>query len=559
MTTLTDWESVLSANPTAKLRASDIIYAERQGSPNTDVAGVWGTVSGRYTAIFVNNNGDDTNGNGSSMCPYQTVQGAMTGIAARADSSISKQYVICMQGAITDTEVSLLPWVHLFSDGSPWYVPLIILSTSLNSAVNIGSHYKNLSFAVNCNLDLTFTDTGSSSGSLFFDNCNATKIGSSPTPTINFFVSSPNNAHKFNFNDCAWGNQDDGNNVSITVPMGGCAPIYVTGGILPNLIDFSNTTTVGNFSRVSLANCSVPNSTLKFNQASVYLDNMSVLFNAIAAVTVASNVSINYDNSNYLNVLTQTGSGNDFKLIQKSYPPSFVEGLELTWTGFTTLNVGNGSCIDSTNNFILNDDNNSYGIDISTNGAGGLDTGSPAAGLIYIYKIWKSSDPTSPNVVASTNNAAPNFSFDPTYNLFRRVGYWVVNSGFQLDALEVTGNSNQRTYYVASSDPAFTVLSGGSATTATTVDCSAVVPGYAEVSFTDNMNPGAIANTGYNLVGTSFAAAYFRRVSNVATVAQTNSTGFVPTDNSAHINYLWDSTSTGRSLTLTVNKIREYI
>ena len=545
------WSARFIHNPFSNLRSTDIISISRGSSSG---AGKIGTLTDRGTSIFVNEKGDDTNGNGSLLSPYQTVQGAMGGIAGRGDASITKQYTVFMEGEITDPDLTLLPWVNLFSDGSPWYVSTVALDTSFNSAVNIFSCYQNINFGTTCNMDLTFTDAGSSSGALNFINCT-----SSPTTAVNFYPISPNNAHRLNLNNCQFGDANAGNNASVVVPMGGCASLFIEGGIIPNEIDFLNTSSEGNYSTISLSNCFVPESIIRANQGSLILNNMSILYDTIASITLASAVSVTYDDANYLTTLTQTGSGNNFRLIQKFYPPDYVDGLELTFTGLTTLNVGNGNCIDSTNHFILNDSSNSYGLDISTNGAGGLDTGSATQGLIYIYKIWKSSDPTAINVVASTNNAAPNLSFDPTYNLFRRVGYWVVNSSAQLDAMTVTGSSNQRTYYVASSDPAFTVLSGGTATTSTGVSCSAVAPGFAEVCFSDTMNPGAVANTGYNLVGPAFAGQYFRRVLNVSAVSATNSTGFVPLDNSAQINYIWDTTSSGRSLTLIVSQIREYI
>ena len=285
-------DQIFSSNPASSLSATDLNYI---GRGPIDFAGEWGVLSGRYTAIYVNNTGSDTAGigNGSLLCPYKTVNGAMTAIT---DASITKPYVIHMTGAITDTTAVLKPFIHIFSDGSPWYVSAVNLATSFQTADNFWMKYQNISLASDCTLILTFTDVSSHFGYLEFINCNTTKVDTNATPVINFIVNSPSLGHHHIFTDCNFSEFNDNGRTSFSGVASGQALLSITGGTLPVVIDFTQAFVQGT---IQIANTNINACIIKAGGAgcTLYLSSINVNnFNHPSIISTSSNSFI-YDSS----------------------------------------------------------------------------------------------------------------------------------------------------------------------------------------------------------------------------------------------------------------------
>lgn len=168
-----------------------------------------------------------------------------------------------------------------------------------------------------------------------------------------------------------------------------------------------------------------------------------------------------------------------------SYPPMYVYGCRVAWVSATSVKVGT-----SGENSILADSTDSTDIlfageltaNITLSGAGGLDTGSEAADTWYaIYVIADSTKVVSPNAILSTNAATPTLPVG--YDVYRRVG-WVRNDGSSnfMNFVQY-GRGRDRTYrYYDTSGADLQVLSGGNATTFTSVDCSTLVPSTSRIA-----------------------------------------------------------------------------
>jgi hypothetical protein len=108
-------------------------------------------------------------------------------------------------------------------------------------------------------------------------------------------------------------------------------------------------------------------------------------------------------------------------------------------------------------------------IDLSTSGAGGLDTGSEAPSTWYYYYLIAKSDGTVAGLF-STSSTAPTMPSGYTYKAL--LGAVYNNSSSDLDAFHQLGNKV--------TIPAQQVINGGNATSYTSVDLSTVVPSTAK-------------------------------------------------------------------------------
>lgn len=502
-----DWDQKFATNPITKLRASDLIYALRQGSPDADVVGEWGVVSSRATAVYVNPNGDDTNGNGSLLCPYATVAAAM---AAITDATITKQYVINMTGAITESvNVVLKPFVHLSSDGAPWYVATMSLHADFNTAANIWQRYMNLSFASNATFTLHFTDATLVFGYIEFINCRCTRISSIPTPTITFSLNSPNGYHHFEFWNCEFSQHNDGDAITISLPVDGQAPMSFIGGNLPTTINYTNSASGGDWIYINGSACSGNTTTITANNTALYLNNISRDYGALA-INVDSNSSVSYDSSiGDTSVFTVTGTGNSFfalttdKVLKGTYSPTnytvpnpgifqntgtlydhlngidnalgagldtgFIYGLEQSWNGveLTTINPGNVNVVDGSSLVKLTYAGGTS-VDISASGFNGLDTGTVAADTWYYIMAIGGAGQT-PGFIYTTTPASPTFPTNYTYG--RPIGIVRTNaSAADIMNYNCQGLGNHREYeWVDNANAATTGLfnSGASGTFST--------------------------------------------------------------------------------------------
>jgi len=165
-------------------------------------------------------------------------------------------------------------------------------------------------------------------------------------------------------------------------------------------------------------------------------------------------------------VIKPTGTGGK--------PLGNIRLLRLGWSSVSAVTIAAGECRDSTNTFnIINLATRTA--NITSSGAGGLDTGSEASNTWYaVHIIDDSSGVNTEDAMLSLSATAP--TMPSGYDVFRRVG-WVRNDGTS-DFLKFyqTGEDNTRRIAYDEEFSAIEVLNNGSATTHAAVDLSNLVP-----------------------------------------------------------------------------------
>ena len=152
-------------------------------------------------------------------------------------------------------------------------------------------------------------------------------------------------------------------------------------------------------------------------------------------------------------------------------PSGNINGLRKARITNAQISIGIGACRDSTNTVnIIN--TGLLVIDLSTSGAGGLDTGSEAADTLYTDYIISGSSGIAG--IASTDQTTP--TLPAGYQYFRRVGAVRNNSGSNIMNFEQGGNSNNRRMVYNNNEDTLRVLTSVSATTPTAVSLSEYMP-----------------------------------------------------------------------------------
>jgi len=156
----------------------------------------------------------------------------------------------------------------------------------------------------------------------------------------------------------------------------------------------------------------------------------------------------------------------------------FVNGFALSQNAAAPdykVDIQAGECADSTAQRQIKSDS-VLTVDLSASGANGLDTSSEAADTWYaVHVIADTSGANAPAGLFSTSATSP--TLPSGYDIFRRIG-WVRNdsSADLLSFLQI-GSSNTREYvYRESMTGVLRVLQAGTATGATDVDCSSLMP-----------------------------------------------------------------------------------
>lgn len=447
------------------------------------------SAAGFARVLEVAANGNDSTGNGSIDRPFRTIAGAMNFVT---DAAIDNQYIVHKNGSITEpmSGTVLKPWIHIFGDGSPWYVPSISLDTSFNTVNNVSMWYLNLSFASDGNFDLIFTDASVVFGHLNFVNCTYTRSSGIITPTIQFTLSSPHGYHHFNFDQCIFSEANDGDRIAIACDNGTAAPLDWNGGRLPSIIDYSNCTPNGaEWINISGAACSGSNTTLSCRNSSVYLAGISGIYGGLL-VSAGDNNQIRYDASvNNVAVFNETGTGNTFtplttdKVVATTYSPvnyvlpnspvfgsgftvydqfhgidnalpggsshqpeaGYIWQIPIFWTAIDELTMGKGSisAFNSSGNTKLLTYSTFTSILLSTNGLNGLDTGSIAASTLY-YILAIGGDAVVPGFIAS---ADPQNAVMPAGYTYGRIQDAVITaSDSHILRFSMQGSGNRREY-----------------------------------------------------------------------------------------------------------------
>jgi hypothetical protein len=123
----------------------------------------------------------------------------------------------------------------------------------------------------------------------------------------------------------------------------------------------------------------------------------------------------------------------------------YINNINLAHVDDENITVAAGSCRDSSNlnDIVLSADVN---LDVATNGAGGLDTGSMANSTMYaVYAIGNSFNSAAYSAIASADLDEPGMPAD--YDMYRRVGYFLSDGTADILAFYQIGNGNDRWMY----------------------------------------------------------------------------------------------------------------
>ena len=196
-----------------------------------------------------------------------------------------------------------------------------------------------------------------------------------------------------------------------------------------------------------------------------------------------------------------------FPIVNQSFP--YVSGLSMQRASVTTLSFTPGYCRDS-NNIIDLQLTSAITCNAAVNGVNGLDSGSLANTTWYYgFIIGDSKGIKTTATLLSTSKTAP--TLPAGYDSFRWVGVALTSGAAQFnDYLTKDDGLTRRTIWTS----AITALSGGSATTITTVAMTSGVPPLSDVMalcqvlFTPNaagnsvsFNYGGATNADINLSG----------------------------------------------------------
>jgi hypothetical protein len=170
-------------------------------------------------------------------------------------------------------------------------------------------------------------------------------------------------------------------------------------------------------------------------------------------------------------------------------PQGYMSGLEANYETASTVTIEPGKCKNDTED---SDDitvASQLTADITTGGANGLDTGSEASNTWYsIWTIW---NPTSSTAAALLSLSATSPTMPSGYTKKRLVG-WVKNgSTGNFIEFRCFGKGRTKKFMFLEWWP---VLTNGSATSWTAVDCSAYVPPGVFSCFIDSNADGGFAD-----------------------------------------------------------------
>jgi len=179
-----------------------------------------------------------------------------------------------------------------------------------------------------------------------------------------------------------------------------------------------------------------------------------------------------------------TDGGTTWKRIPKendsftALPKGYFDGLQMSFNTVAKVDIAAGACRDTTNAYDITP-SAILTADIAVSGKNGLDTGTEAADTWYAVHVI--GDTTGVNAPASLLSLSATAPTQPSgYDVFRRVG-WVRNNGSSAFINFVQRNSGRDRkiiYNTAAGD--VNVLTGGTATVYTDVDCSSLMPSTAD-------------------------------------------------------------------------------
>lgn len=178
-------------------------------------------------------------------------------------------------------------------------------------------------------------------------------------------------------------------------------------------------------------------------------------------------------------------------------PFQYINGFQISnnaLTPNTVLDIGAGSCLDSTVTFQLST-SSTVSINSAASGLNGLDTGTIAASTVYaVYLVADPVYANAPGFMLSLSTTAPLLPFG--YSAFRLIGYVATNGSSQfLKGLWSAGNSSTRTF--AYDAPQATSITAGNAVVYTNVALTTLVPSVdgVIVNVASALTPSAASQT----------------------------------------------------------------
>lgn len=161
-------------------------------------------------------------------------------------------------------------------------------------------------------------------------------------------------------------------------------------------------------------------------------------------------------------------------------PQGYIYDLKLSYVSATTIQIATGSCRNDADDYDI-ELTGTQNVALTTSGANGLDTGSEASStLYYVWVIEKSSDGTTGGLL-SLSDSAPTM---PTgYDKKRLIGAIYNDSSSDIMVFNARGKGNTRNMFLDGDVTPLLLLNGGSATTFTNVDVSALVPSMSQNIF----------------------------------------------------------------------------
>lgn len=202
----------------------------------------------------------------------------------------------------------------------------------------------------------------------------------------------------------------------------------------------------------------------------------------------------------------------------EQYTPSFMSGMQSAWVSNTSFSVSAGTCLDSTgvSNMFLD---TSVTVDCTKTGLNGMDVGALAASTTYYkYIVGNSLNKLIQGVVLSLSASAPTLPVG--CDMYRYAGYEITDSSVHLLLSYETGSMNVRT---KKWDTAISVLSGGTASTLTSVVLTPALPlsqSGISVDLFVSFTPASAGNSvGFSPFG-STATAIAKLSGSVAAVAE---------------------------------------
>lgn len=139
---MTSWLTKFGTNPVSKLRKNDLLWNGADG------VGEIGDISAFGNIIYITNNGDDTNGNGSLLAPFATGPAAEAFIVALLPTTTNRFLILDQRTGVINEAGKFIPFVSRVGNGlaelnGNWSLHSLFASIAADSFSSIAG-YKSL-------------------------------------------------------------------------------------------------------------------------------------------------------------------------------------------------------------------------------------------------------------------------------------------------------------------------------------------------------------------------------------------------------------------------------